>query len=278
MLNAPQLLREVECRRFPFQRAILDTYFNLLTEEMRISFERDFTVAQEVLVAAGAPFIDLADLWAILGSHFISIYYCKGDTPAWGYFCPLGVGAKMEWGHADERFPQAAEMLKTRFGFEEFGGAKIFKSLRTFSSFITRARVHETHGRQDEAFLHYVLALDLLLGTRDENTHTVCKRTAALLAAHRRQPFPDTLKLMKSLYDARSRYVHGGEPVTGQDMDHLKPVLDVVFESLMRLQGHPESQADGFMTSWCKELDFVASAFETGRALSASDLARLGLE
>jgi hypothetical protein len=61
-------------------------------------------------------------------------------------------------------------------------------------------------------------------------------------------------------------------------MDHLKPVLKVVFETLMRLQGRPKSQESGFVVRWCKDLDYAASALESGRELSSADLAELGLD
>jgi len=61
-----------------------------------------------------------------------------------------------------------------------------------------------------------------------------------------------------------------------QAMDHLKPVLKVVLE--IRLQGRPKSQEAGFVARWCKELDYAASALESGRELSSADLAEFGLD
>lgn len=276
-LDMRQLKSNAEARGLSVPPQLLDNYFNLLTDSMRASFEQEFVATQEVFVAAGAPYIDVSDVRTILDSHFIAIYDCKKGATKWGYFCPLGIAARLDWGRVDEQIPRTIEMLKTRFGFEDFGNAEIFTSIRTFSRFVTRAYVHEAHGRRDEAFLHRVVALDLLFGTDGENTRTVCSRTAAVFAVSGSQPFADTLKLVKALYDARSRYVHAGKSVSSQDMDDLKPVLKVVFETLMRLQGRPKSQEDGFVARWCKDLDYVASALEAGRELPAADLAELGL-
>lgn len=276
ILQIGDLVKQAGDAGAPIPRPLLDAYFDALTEELRNQFEQEFLAAQEVLVAAGAPLLDVSDARMILNFSFVALYYAKSASKAWGYFCPLNMAPKMDWAKADRRFPRAAEMLKSRFGFEALGTAEIFADIRTFCKFVTRAVNHEVHNQLDEAFLHSVIALDLLLGSPDENTQTVCRRAAVLVSVDRGCPFAEALALMKKIYDARSRYVHAGTPVREQSLTDLKPVITTVFEMLMRLQQKPENRSEGFRSRWCKHLDFAGIALETGRELSPEDLGFVG--
>lgn len=183
----------------------------------------------------------------------------------------------MDWAHADRRIPEVARHLKDRFAFDALGSHEFAKSVRTFCRFVTRSRMHEAHGRLDEAFLHDVIALDLLFGTRQELTRSVCRRTAVLVATTDGHPFEESLKLVEAIYGKRSRYVHGGEPVDPGDLRKIEPVMTAVFEALMRHHGHTRSHSEGFLDVWCRHLDFAAAAFEAGRAIDMSDRVLLGV-
>ena len=89
VLNANELLTRVAGRGGSIPPMILDAYFNALTEEMRALFEQEFLAAQEVLVTAGAPFLDVSDSKMILNFTFVALYYTNRTARAWGYFCPL---------------------------------------------------------------------------------------------------------------------------------------------------------------------------------------------
>jgi hypothetical protein len=276
ILQVREVVLKAGDRGSPIPRPLLDAYFNAMTEALRSLFEQEFLAAQEVLVAAGAPLLDVSDPKMIFNFSFVALYCSNSAAPPWGYFCPLNMAPTMDWANADRRIPQTSEILKARFGFEALGPEEIFAAIRMFSKFVTRAVKHETHGQLDEAFLHSVIALDLLLGSRDENTQTVCRRAAVLVSVDRGCSFSDALALMKDFYEARSRYVHAGNPVGDEALNRLKPVITTVFETLMRLQQKPKNRTGGFTSRWCKHLDYAALALETGRALSPTDLDSIG--
>jgi hypothetical protein len=256
-------------------RLALDYYVDLVTQEMKLAFEQELAQAQEVLVTAGAPFLDVKDPQSWWAGTFVAIYLAK-QTPSWGWFCPLGLGLRLDWAQADRRIPQVTKSLKERFAFEGLGTHEFATSVGTFCRFVTRSRAHEAYGRTDEAFLHQVIALDLLFGTRQEITRSVCRRTAVLVAATQNLTFERSLKLVEDVYSKRSRYVHAGEPVGGDDLSRIQPIVNSVFEALMRHHGHPRSREAGFFDDWCKQLDYAAAAFEAGRILDPDDLVGLG--
>jgi len=71
--------------------------------------------------------------------------------------------------------PFTEQYVRKHFNLENFQTAEIHQSLRAFYHFLAKAVRHDDEGRQGEAFLHYIIALDLLLGD------TVNRR---LLSAH----------------------------------------------------------------------------------------------
>lgn len=170
--------------RIPFSdpwTLLADYYFDLLSQHQQESFRYELREAQQVFVAAGAPYIDLDSFQAWNGGSFVCIYESIGSRKA-GYFCPLGMGIQVDFAQVDRRLPEKSEELKKEFSFERLGTSEIHQTLGTFCRFVMRAKTHEAAKRLDEAFLHYIIALDLLFGERDATTQTITKRTGIVVA------------------------------------------------------------------------------------------------
>jgi len=256
---------------------LVDQYFQAINESLLSRFQSEAWAAQEVLIAAGAPFVDPQEPRMWHGGAFIVIYRHIGAEQA-SYFCPFGLGLRAEFAKIDERVPAIQEQLKAVYGFSRAASHEIGETLRTFCRFVARAKVHESQSRVSEAFLHQVIALDLLFGDRDAATQAVARRTAVCTYADFGSSFHEMLKATKALYDVRSRYVHAGAQVSPADLDSIQAVCSSVFRCLLRLHRQvPETAEQQTIAWWQRQLDFIASSLETDRVPTAEDLTRLGL-
>jgi hypothetical protein len=256
---------------------LVDQYFQAISDALLNRFRSDALAAQEVLIAAGAPFVDPQEPRMWHGGAFIVVYRNIG-TQRVGYFCPLAHGLRVDFAKIDERTPAVQEQLKAVYGFSRPASHEIGETLRTFCRFVARAKVHEVQSRVSEAFLHQVIALDLLFGDRDAATQAVARRAAVCAYADFGSSFHEMLKITKALYDVRSRYVHAGIQVSPGDLDSIQVVCNSVFRSLLRLHRQvPETAEQKTIVWWQRQLDFIASSLEADRVPTAEDLARLGL-
>jgi Apea-like HEPN len=254
---------------------LLDYYFESLTRNLQDDFRQEFRIAQQVLVAAGAPYIDL-DRPQVLGGAFVSIYQKIGKDKS-GYFCPLDMFFAIDFAQIDQRYPDKAEELKNKYAFTGLGNYEIHQSLGTYCRFIVKAKIYEDENRRDEAFLHYVIALDLLFGEKDASTQKISKRTALVVSRARGEGFNATVKRIKTIYEKRSKYVHAGISVADQDVELLQPVIEEVLLCLLRLQSVQNNRADGFFESWLKRLDYFIAAIEADKEIEDKDLIAAGL-
>ncbi len=255
---------------------IVNYYFEVLTGYQQEVLRSDFRSAQEVYVAAGAPYIDLDQPQVWNGGSFISIFRNIGKK-LFGYFCPLDMGVRIDFAQAHRRLPAKAQELFTDYSFTKIGKAEIHRTLETYCRFVVKAKVHENDARVDEAFLHYVIALDLLFGDKDASTQKVSKRAAMVTSRLLGETFPDTVERVRKIYDRRSRYVHAGDTVGDGALDSVRPIVNGVLFCLLRLQRDPGNKRDGFVDEWLKNLDYFVAAAEAGKDVPDQDLTAAGI-
>lgn len=261
----------------PFGPDLCDYYFETLSSLQRDAFLQEFLESQEVLVAAGAPSMHIDFLQAWRGCFFICIF--QGIQPSGkGYFCPLGHFPIIDFAQADRRIPEKVAELEKAFNFTGLSTNEIHSTLRTYCRFVTKARNHKINNRREEAFLHYVIALDLLLGGKESSTQNVARRTAIMVSNVLGKQFQDIYETVKELYNRRSRYVHEGISVSEKDIEVIEPIIDQVLWCLLRLQAMPVSRHSGFIEGWLKTLDYLAAAVEAGKTPDDQEFVATGIE
>jgi hypothetical protein len=230
---------------------LVDHYFECLNRDLQDSFRREFQVAQQILVAAGAPHFNLDLPGMVMASSFVCIYQKIARERA-GYFCPIDQAPSVDYANIDHRIPAKEEELRRKFSFTGLTNSEIYQTLGTYCRFVVKAKTYEDENRLDEAFLHYVIALDLLFGGKDESTQAVSRRTAMIVSRVLEESFQAMVKRMKTIYEKRSKYVHAGVSVSNQDMKLVQPVINEVLFCLLRLQAIPDNKAQGFVNAWLK--------------------------
>jgi Apea-like HEPN len=276
VLDWPRLRDDFSIPPSDMASCLVDYYFECLTRNLQDSFRHEFQVAQEVLVAFGAPYLDLDRPQVWNGGTFVSIYQKIGKNYS-GYFCPLGMWVSIDFAQADRRVPAKAEELKKNFSFAGLDSSEIRQTLGTYCRFILKAKVYESENRWDEAFLHYVIALDLLFGEKDASTQKVSKRTAIVVSRALSEEFLSIINRMKMVYEKRSKYVHAGISVSDEDMELVRPIIKEVLFCLLRLQSVQNNKKQGFIEAWLKSLDYFIAAAEAGKEIEEDDLVSAGI-
>lgn len=258
-------------------KLLTDFYFHRLTQHRRETLFDEFVRDQAVAVAMGAPYIVPEQSLMFLGSTFISIYRDMGAKKK-GYLCTVDTTPVLEFAQADRRYPIVLGELKDAYGFSGVTSSEIHQTLFSYCRFLLKAKVHLDHGRIDEAFLHYIIALDLLFGEKDASTHEVSTRAAVVTHRALGKSYAEVVKLMKSVYSARSKYVHEGSLVEEGMLTAVIPVAEEVVRCLLRVQKQPQSKSSGFVEHWLKQLTFLVAGIEAGRTIEDSEFVAVGIK
>ncbi len=252
----------------------VEQYYGILSQAYFSDFWNELNEEQEIFVAAGASMIDDKS-FQLSCLDQVTVYLNLGALKT-SYVASQRVFPKIELGAVDKSLPEAASRLRAEFSFEHLGRAEVHNLLRQFSRFLFSARRHSAEGKSDDAFLHKVIALDLLFGEKGESTTTVARRVAAIVHPGVMKDFDAAERHIRDLYESRSRYVHQGQPVTPSHSEGIDAVCDTVLKALLRLQ---RDRGDSFTAAgWVRDLDFVASAKRAGRQLDPGHMQEAGLQ
>jgi hypothetical protein len=256
---------------------LMSAYFALLAALHFQEFFAELQGVQEMPMALGSGWFNLERLQEILHSQRVSAFLNIGGR-ADGFVSPAAtLQIAIDLGGAPLGIPFTEQYLREHFRFERFQSAEIHQSLRAFCHFLAKAVRHRDEGRQAEAFLHYIIALDLLLGDIGESSASVCSRSALLSFEALNRDYAALLQEMKRAYNARSKYVHEGRQ---PDYALLKIVEEICHEvafCLLRLQRDISNHQPGFRDRWIKDVDFMVAAVEAVRPTIVDDLKRAGI-
>jgi hypothetical protein len=254
---------------------ITEAYFHYISLAHFEEFWREFIEQQEIHVAMGGPFMGDREL-RLIPSFAVSIYMNIGN--GWGFVAPHGGRyLTMNFGGVDTGIPETLHRLKMEFSFESYGGDELHQTIKSYARFLSTAKRHLIDQRSAEAYLHFVIALDLLFGDKDGLTRNITKRVAVLVHLKLGITFAEAVKVLMRIYDARSKYVHQGDAGGMADIKMVQTICEEVLYCLLRMQKDHSKRKLGIVNEWRATLDYFAAANETGRTLSESDLAANGI-
>jgi hypothetical protein len=255
-----------------------DYYFELVTECLKKKFYDDFYRYQEPLVAYGAPYLDLNMLDNFTGCDFYTVYQ-NIDNTGKGYFCPFVHTPVVNFPDLGDKTPSVIKELKEKFDFSEIKeNSEIHQTIKSYCTFVMKAIICNADEKYDEAFLNYVIALDLLFGEKDSSNATVSNRTAIVTYQILNNEFSETLKKTKKLYDIRSNYVHKGKRIDKEYIDEIEPIIREVYCCLLRLQSDPKNEEKvNFFDSWFRQLDYLVKAVEASKEIKTQEFIDAGI-
>jgi hypothetical protein len=174
------------------------------------------------------------------------------------------------------RLGELADMVKHigSLGVDLAGDTEAMRLLQTFADQKVRADELRNSGQVSEALLHFIMAVESVLSSRQQTTDAVTNRSAAVGMLLAGGDYVVLLKNAAKLYDARSRYVHQGEHVSDELLEPARELVGQVAQVLLALARVGNlSQQD-----WLKKLDHCAAAFNAGERVDASVRQTMGLD
>jgi hypothetical protein len=170
---------------------------------------------------------------------------------------------------------ECREWVKDKLGFVESLSPGLFdQSILTYCTFLQRAHGHRLQGRQDEAFLHFAIALDLLLGSEGRSQESVAERSALLVHRQSQLSLDQQAQAIKRLYHARSKYVHEGTSVIDKDALEIEGVCTQVLWTLLACSS---MGAVRDIDDWLAKIDYLNAARHAGKALAEDELKAIGV-
>lgn len=252
------------------------SYFDEVSMVYKMNFYSKFSESQEILNFLCETYFD-PNHWSIAlhPTNFISIFRNIANKKNLGWIIPNMQGVTLNLGSkvAKEKISE----LKTNFNFNDFGSNEIDLIFKKFVSFCAKGSKFITENRISESFLHYVIALDLLLGDKDSNTSTVSKRTAFLIFKSQKLEFDKAVKEVKGFYNMRSKYVHKGVNIEFEYIEKIKEVCLVVFSIYLQMNKTGQTQNQS-ITTWLKQIDLGTAFLEASQDLSPELLLKCGIQ
>ena len=158
--------------------------------------------------------------------------------------------------------------LKKEYDFTNFEANEIHQTFKTFVKFIAKGYRYLDEDKMEDGFLHFIIALDLVFGDKQESTKSVGNRCAILTMENTSQ-FADQKKKITELYDARSRYVHAGLPVKTELVDEVKDICKKITSCFLRLNLYWKSlDKELTVDLWKKKLDYAVAALEANEPIN----------
>jgi hypothetical protein len=274
-------------KKVPFMYRLADDYYtDLAVEEQRL-FMLDLDQQQAIFGAAGLGTIP-SDTLRRLESHtkWISVFTRAERKHGWvvphqNFFKLVSTEPKA--------LASGYEDINKALKLSDWPKRALDPSIQRFSEYVSEALLYERQGKFEEALLHLVFALDLLLGgdAGESLTEVVAERVAILCHRALGQTVEQVIPLIRETYKMRSGYAHRGEKgMLGAGAKQGS--LDVIVASLGRIsraalgaacfarQQHwcegPEARKQ-----WVKRVDVLRAKRQAGMPLEEGDLTDLGI-
>lgn len=258
-------------------RELVDHYFSEVAVRHFDDFWLRWREDQELLNAMDTAYFPERIFRYFPGTDNVSVFANIGGT-GHGWVSPGAQMLELNLARTDTRVPAALQQLRDEYAFEGFGAGELDTTLRSYVRMLARARQHMHEGLRDEAVLHLVIALDLLFGERDASTRNVSARASAACTAAQISLYSESARRIGRLYDARSRYVHQGQPFPSEVIAVAEETCATVLRVLLRLHRRAAVEQDTIkLESWLAALDFVKAAAIAGVEIEPEFLGRWGL-
>ncbi|HVW30407.1 MAG TPA: hypothetical protein VHC69_33850 [Polyangiaceae bacterium] len=259
---------------------LIDQYYFELARLLTDDFWEGLLEEQHLLLAAGGPYVDERALKSLPTLQFVTIFFWASSGPEPHGWVSPAVHAQMyiELGRADRRLQEVERRLQSDFGVIDSSPGNLHPSVLAYARFVSRAVRHRHDGRPDEAFVHFVIALDLLLGSSEASSKSVSERAAVVTFQVLDVEFGEALRRVRILYDARSKYVHEGRPVDAPLLDQASQICREVLFALLRFVRLSAHRSDAHLVNtWHRELDLCVANLNAKREVAPKDWIAAGV-
>jgi hypothetical protein len=253
----------------------LDQYYSdiafALARQVKTGIKRDSLV----LESAAMVWIGIESLLSTLFLKIISYFVMTGSSGVSGwatYSEQTGIHANFP---PPEDIAACREWLVKELGFTALSETgPLDPAIQTYCRFLQRAHDHRLAGRHDEAFLHFAIALDLLLGSEGRSQDSVAQRAAVITHRQLDSRLDKQTQGIKRLYAVRSKYVHEGKSVAPEDLGAIERACTEILWSLLWISSK-KSFSD--LDEWIRKIDFLHAAIRANVEFSELDFQSIGV-
>ncbi len=254
---------------------VREHHLGILALYLAKAFQSDLAFDQSVPVALGAPAFDTNALFSL---NHLRIDVSFGEHGSTSQIL-LNDGSRSIPRNITE-IELKDRIFRNLQGDQPLGSCPdVDRMLRTFSTFLLKAKAHETGSRPSDAFIHCVFALDLALGGKQDTTKNITRRAAVIYSAASGVPFKAAERELRAIFDARSKYVHEGTEIADEKFSLLLKICSLIAECLLRARTSNEARSERFITEhWYPRLDLLVAAMIAGVELSSNHFLECGVQ
>ncbi|MBP88874.1 MAG: hypothetical protein CMJ64_19535 [Planctomycetaceae bacterium] len=221
---------------------------------------------QALITVAGVGELCADVFWQLANStEFIAVF--TRATPSHGWVVPNREIPTLQ-SVSTKALTETKMVITANLKISDWGDRGLDKIVHTFCEYVQAAIHHQDANRTEEALLHTVFGLDLLLGGAKDDalTKVLAERVGYLAAIPLGVDAQETIKFVRDTYDLRSGYAHRGERGTlgaiATRYERLSEIANVVVSLACWARQQP----------WCQDRDSWIRRIDLLRALhDASD-------
>jgi hypothetical protein len=254
-------------------------YSEHVSDQLFADFWKKFEEEQYLQIAYGVGYIDPNKIMTIRDSDKVTLFTnIKYRGKRTGYCVPTSIsfiGLTIPITYQDEVKEIADEY--------DLDYQKLFSNTDTFSNtvkkyieFVGKGKIFDSEGKMNEAFLHYVIALDLCFGEKNSSVQSVSNRVSIISYTAMGNSFSDQRKIIKDIYGERSAFVHSGKNVSNKNIVALEAIVQLILKTIFKAKDITTSKKLSF-SLWLKKLDALSSQVEAENIITESQLSELGI-
>ena len=254
----------------------IQKYYNVFCDAYWDEFKKELVNVQHMQIAYSGLFIHEDLVSSVPGSIKLTILSNMNEVRRNGWCCPNQTSKSIDLCKIDERIPQVEAELKSKYDFDDYTNSKHSSLLNNYVLYVSKAKRHGFQEDWNEAFIHYIIAFELVFGDRESIQEKIAKRVAIISHHHCELSFDDQVKKIKELYAMRSRFIHEGKPITNPE-DRLEEIGTIAHAVLICMLHIFQQEKDNDDINWIPNIDFCIAKRDAGRALDEDDYVSIGV-
>lgn len=253
----------------------LEKYYIVLCDAYWEEFKKELLNVQHMQIAYSGHFIH-ENICNINGSRKLTILSNMNGVRRNGWCCPNQPSMEINLGKIDEMLPQFEAELKSKYDFDDYTDSKHSSLLKNYVLYVSKAKRHGLQKDWNEAFIHYIIAFELVFGDRISIQDKIAKRVAILSHRYCELSFDAQVKKIKELYAMRSRFIHDGEPINNSE-DRLEELGNIAHAVLIGMLNIFQQEKDNDDINWIPNIDLCIAKSDAGKTLEKDDYINIGV-
>jgi hypothetical protein len=271
----PAAWRAAKAQQESLPQILQDVYYAAVAEHY---FKEIPTVLREravVLEAAGFMHVDVESLLDAVLSQRLALFRWRHDAGQRTWAVLSGVGGLNVNLVPPALLKQCRAWLQETLGFVRLDLDKpLDRTVGAFCSLLQRAHDHRLNQRANEASLHFVIAMDFVLGDERRSTESIAERAAVLTYRSVGRTLEEQTRRVKQVYGSRSKYVHEGRSIPDADIEDAERIATHVLWTLLSICGAGKISTT---SDWLRSIDFVLASLRDCRTVPEADFVTIGV-